>query len=88
MSEERDRYPLVEIRWDDASIETHDFKEADAAKSKAVDRWTAGYLIHENDERVVLATDWFVSKKRELSARMVIPKGMITEYWVIGSGKR
>jgi len=72
---------VVEIRWLDASIETSDFKRKEAKNTKPVDRWTTGYLVEENEDCVVLATDYYVKKKDGFAAKMVIPWGMITEYW-------
>ena len=72
---------VVEIRWFDASIHTDDFKQKEAQKTKPVDRWTTGYLVEENKDCVVLATDYFVKKKDGYSGKLVIPWGMITEYW-------
>lgn len=79
----RDKYKVVEVRWDDASIETSDFNRRDAEKTKPVDRWTIGYLIEDLDDCVVLATDWYVSAKgkEEFAGKMIIPYGVITEFW-------
>lgn len=72
---------IAEVRWDDASISTSDFTRKDAVKTKPVDRWTTGYLIEETDDAVVLATDYYVRKKDGFAAKMVIPWGVITEYY-------
>jgi hypothetical protein len=74
---------VVEVRWDDASIETDDFSRKNARKTKPVDRWTTGYLIEETDDCLVLATDYYVKKKgEEFAGKLIIPWGVITEYWV------
>lgn len=77
-------YPVVEVRWNDASIETSDFTLKDAQKTKPVKRWTTGYLVAETEETLVLATDFYESDKRnqEFAARLQIPWSMIIEYWI------
>jgi hypothetical protein len=74
-------YHVVEVRWEDASIETQDFTRKDAKKNKPVIRWTTGYLVEENDDTLVLATDFYEGKKEEFASPMQIPWGMILEYY-------
>ena len=80
----RDKYRVAEVRWDDASISTSDFSRKTAKKTTPVDRWTVGYLVEETDKCIVLATDWYVSKKgkEEFAGKLVIPWGIVTEYWI------
>lgn len=77
--------PIVEVRWFDAWIDTGDICIKKARKSKPIERFTIGYLIEEGEDGLVLSTDYFPNKKKrvkEISARMVIPWGMI-DYWEI-----
>ena len=71
---------VVEVKWHDAWIGTDDLKIKKAKKLKPVIRSTVGYLVSDNEDWLVLSTDKF-KKGKEISAPMVIPKGMILEYW-------
>ena len=71
---------VVEIQWQDSWIDTCDMKIKKAKKLKPIIRSTVGYLVSDNDDWVVLSTDKF-KKSKHISAPMVIPKGMILEYW-------
>jgi len=70
----------VEVKWMDAWISTSDVSLKKAKKLKPVKRSTVGYLVADCDDWVVLSTDRF-HKGKEISAPMVIPKGMILEYY-------
>jgi hypothetical protein len=67
---------IVCIKWGDAFIETHDFKQKEAEKTEPVVRYTVGYLAAKNQHGYVLATDYY-DKEEELSAKMFIPHGMV-----------
>jgi len=69
---------VIEVTWWDAWISTEDIKLAKAKKLKPVKRSTVGYLVADCDDWVVLSTDRF-HKGSEVSAPMVVPKGMILE---------
>jgi hypothetical protein len=71
---------VVECVWWDAWISTDDIKIKKAEKLKPVKRSTVGYLIKDCEDWVILSTDRFY-KGKEVSAPMVIPKGMILEYY-------
>ena len=70
---------VVEVKWQDAWIDTDDMTLSKAKKLKPVIRSTVGYLVNDCEDWVVLSTDKF-EKGKEISAPMVIPKGMILEY--------
>ena len=72
---------IAEIQWDDATIATNDISLKKARKLKPCKRSTVGYLIAVNDDCIILSTDRFKNGK-EISAPMVIPIGMITDWWV------
>ena len=73
---------VCEVLWWDAWIDTKDISIKAAAKLKPILRTTVGFLVAENTHGVVLSTDYFNKKKvREVSATMVIPWGMMEEYW-------
>jgi hypothetical protein len=74
------QFPVVEVSWEDAFIDTKDLSLKKAKKLKPIRRSTIGYLIADKDDCIVLATDRF-HKEKECNAPMVIPKGMILEYW-------
>lgn len=71
---------VVEIKWYDAWVSTEDISIKKAKKLKPVVRSTTGYLVNDCEDWVVLSTDKF-QKGKEISSPMVIPKGMILEYW-------
>lgn len=71
---------VVECLWEDAFIDTSDMKLKKARKLRPVVRSTIGYLVSDNKDCLILATDKF-KKGNHISAPMVIPKGMILEYW-------
>ena len=71
---------VVEITWYDAWIGTNDVKMEKAKKLKPIIRSTVGYLVADEKDWVVLSTDKFKDGKH-INAPMVIPKGMILEYW-------
>jgi len=74
------RMKVVEVRWQDAWIDTNDIKIKKAKKLKPVIRSTVGYLVDDSGDRIVLCTDKF-EKGKEVNASMVIPWGMVTDYW-------
>ena len=73
---------IAEVKWGDAWIDTSDFSLADAKKLKAIVRTTAGFLIEENSEVVVLCTDFYEKDKKTINTPMVIPRDMIVDYWI------
>lgn len=75
-------YRLAEVRWVDASIDTEDFDREDARKTKPVIRWTAGYLIEQTDDTLVLGTDFYEGEKEEFAAKMQIPWEMVLDWYL------
>lgn len=75
---------IVEVRWFDAWIDTGDVCIKKAKKSKPIERYTVGYLIADDEDGIVLSTDYFPKGKKvkDVSALMVIPWGMV-EAWEI-----
>ena len=73
---------VVEIKWNDAWIDTDDFTVVDAKKLGPVVRSTIGYLVSENSKAVVLCTDFYEKDKKTISTPMVIPVDMIIDYLV------
>lgn len=73
---------VVEVKWEDAWIDTEDVLITDAKKLKPVVRSTVGWLVADNKNEIVLATDIYHTKKEKeyVNAVMVIPKGMIINY--------
>ena len=72
---------IVEVTWDDAWIDTDDFKLENAMEAKPVRRHTVGYLICRNETGVVLCTDMYEEPEDDYAgaALMVIPEGMIAK---------
>lgn len=73
------RNKVVVVEWGDAFIDTDDFDEKDAAKTKPVMRKTVGFLIAKNQYGYVLATDEYNKKSDGLAAKMFVPHGMVTD---------
>ena len=74
-------YQVVEVKWLDASIETDDFDRKEADETEAVVRWTVGYFVADNDDCLVLATDFFEQEKEEFSGKIQIPWDMVVEWY-------
>ena len=74
------QFKVVEVAWEDAWIDTADLSLSKAKRLNPIKRSTIGYLIADKENCIVLSTDRF-HKEKEINAPMVIPKGMILEYW-------
>tara|TARA_R110002167_G_scaffold46689_2_gene139091 strand:- start:146 stop:418 length:273 start_codon:yes stop_codon:yes gene_type:complete len=74
---------VIEVQWEDAWIDTDDILITKAKKLKPIMRSTIGWLVADNKNELILSTDIFHSKKERkyVNAIMVVPKGMIVEYW-------
>lgn len=79
--------PII-IWWGDAFIDTDDFSEKDAKKTKPVGRKTVGFLIAKNQHGYVLATDEYDKKDNGVAAKMFIPIGMVKEVKELLCGKQ
>ena len=47
---------LIEVKWDDAWIDTEDVLISEAKKLKAVSRSTVGWLVSDNENELILIT--------------------------------
>ena len=74
------RHKVVAVWWGDAFIDTDDFTDEDATKTKPVGRKTVGLLIAKNQHGYVLATDEYDLKKDGVAGKLFIPHGMVKEY--------
>ena len=74
---------VVEVKWEDAWIDTEDVLIVEAKRLKPVLRSTVGWLVSESDNEIVLATDIYHTPKEKdyVNSIMVIPKGMVLNYW-------
>tara|TARA_R110002020_G_scaffold135973_4_gene303492 strand:+ start:170 stop:436 length:267 start_codon:yes stop_codon:yes gene_type:complete len=74
---------VIEIKWEDAWIDTQDILVSEAKKLKPVLRSTVGWLVADNENEVILSTDIYHNDKDKeyVNAIMVVPKGMIIDYW-------
>ncbi len=70
---------IVKVTWDDAWIDTDDFKLEDALEAKPVRRHTVGYLVCNNQTGIVMCTDMYEEPEDDYegSALMCIPQGMV-----------
>jgi hypothetical protein len=74
------RHTIVIVSWDDAWIDTEDFTIKKAKKMKGVLRHTVGWLVDENEEGIVLCTDYYEKKSDGFNTPMFIPWGWVRDY--------
>ena len=80
-------FPIAEVHCGDAWIKSEDYPLKDAQQLKPVQRKTVGYLVGETDEAIILVTDLYTEEKDKdiVNTPMVIPIGMISEWYQIGN---
>ena len=71
---------VYEVLWQDAWIDPQDYSLSKAKTQKPIERYTIGYLVDESEERLVLASDYFVVGS-DVNSLIVIPTGMIKKIW-------
>ena len=71
---------VYEVLWQDAWIDPQDYSLEKAKIQKPIERYTIAYLVDENEERLVLSTDYFVVGS-DVNSLIVIPTGMIKKKW-------
>lgn len=73
---------VAEVHWIDAYVSTSETSVKKAEKMKPCRTVTVGFLVHEGDEGIVLAMDWWPKEPRKVRAYTFIPWGMVEEvYW-------
>jgi hypothetical protein len=72
---------IIEVKWEDAWVDTIDISISEVKKLKPIIRTTVGWRISENKEGIILATDYFNDDKKHINTPMCIPWGIILEYW-------
>ena len=73
---------VLEVKLEDAWIDTEDFSLKDAKELKPIVRSTVGFLVTENSKAIVLCTDFYEKDKKTISTPMIIPRDMILDYWI------
>lgn len=81
MSKLRGIMKIIEVKWEDAWVDTIDISISEVKKLKPIIRTTVGWRISENKEGIILATDYFNDDKKHINTPMCIPWGIILEYW-------
>ena len=76
----------VEVIWDDAHVSTGETTVKKAEKIKPIRTSTVGYLVAENNEGIVMASDTYPRDKKTGRVINFIPWGMIVEYWEYSDG--
>ena len=71
---------IVRVTWDDAHVTTGETTIKAAAKIKPVRTSTVGFLVAENDEGLVIATDIYEKHPKTGKIINFIPYGMIVAY--------
>jgi hypothetical protein len=51
---------------------------------ETIQRKTVGYLINKTEDALILVTDLFLNEKDTVNTTMVIPLGMVSEWYQIG----
>ena len=74
-------FPIVEVYWGDAWIETKDFSLEEVKTLSPICRKTIGYLIDTTDECIILATDLYEIEKDIINTPMIIPWGIVNEWY-------
>ena len=78
-------YPICEVTWKDAWVDTIDITLAEAKELEPVMRTTVGYLIDiREDNGIVLCTDYYNGEEDSVNTPMFIPFGLVSEYKIIG----
>ena len=76
------RPAIAEVIWEDAWVGATDVSMKDATELVPVIRSTVGYVISKNkDNCLVLATDLYQKDKSMINTPMVIPWGVIIDWW-------
>lgn len=71
---------IVEVVWEDAHCSTDGITLKDGANVKPMLTRTVGYLVSENDEGLVLASDGYDKLPGEFRITNFIPWGMVVGY--------
>lgn len=74
----KDKFPLVEVEWVDAGLESHNLSLEDARELKSMLRKNAGYLLRRDKKKVVLCAGFIEDKgMRVCDQTLVIPGGCV-----------
>ena len=72
--------PIVEVVWDDAHVSTGGTTLKKAEDIVPIRTRTVGYLMSDNEEGIVLASDIYPEEKKEGAIINFIPHGMVVEW--------
>ena len=73
---------IVEVVWNDAYFRMSDYTLKQAIKKMKVQLTRSiGYLVAETDEGIILCQTTGKKKNKDLSEHLIIPWGMVVEYW-------
>ena len=76
------RPAIAEVIWEDAWVGATDVSMKDATELVPVIRSTVGYVISKDtDNCLILATDLYQKDKSMINTPMVIPWGVIIDWW-------
>ena len=74
---------IVEVIWDDAHVSTGGATLSGAKKIKPIRTHTVGYLMSDNEDGIVLATDIYPDHPKKGAIINYITHDMIVEWWEI-----
>ncbi len=72
-------YPLYEVIWDDAAVETGWIDPSVALQNQLVT--TVGFLVNESDRHLLIASTY---SDDHVNATIQIPKGMVQKMTELG----
>lgn len=76
-----ERFPIAEVLWEDAWIETKDYPLKEAAMLAPVIRSTVGYKVGNTEECLILATDLYQKDEKTINTPMIIPWSSVIAWW-------
>ena len=79
--ESRLRFPIAEVIWEDAWVQTEGSPAKKAMRLDPILRSTLGYKVGDTDECLILATDLYSKDQNTFNTPIVIPWDMVIGCW-------
>lgn len=84
----RYKYPIVEVRWDDAESMSH-WQEAPTKVDKSTLMMTLGFLIVDQPDYLLVADSYEISDDSKLiGGTTKIPRGMVREMYFLNLSRQ
>ena len=75
---------VYEVHWGDAWVSTSETSFKAAARLRSEYTVSVGFLVHDGDEGIVLAMDWWPKSPKRCKVYTFIPQGMVLEVYHYG----